>query len=269
MSHHAMHSESLQQVCLPTSVVCLYCNNSSKLLCAVQINKCPSIFNLGLESRIHIHGHPASGKTHLLYFLLATCLAEWKKAAVVFDMDGRFSISRFKQLLVSRVSTTTIIDRCLKNIHIFRPTSSDQLAVTLTHLPKYHAKHFPDIALGIVAIHSVDALTWLDHFKAEQLRLPHSALQNISSILEAIRLSLGSVVVLTDWGLVHKQVHAAQDNIHPNSVDLPRIHQITLSVIDTNSEDRQSLGVVKVAGRTEIRNFTLKVGPKALSVDLE
>jgi hypothetical protein len=240
-----------------------------KLLCSVQINKCPTIFNLGLESRIHIHGHPASGKTHLLYFLLATCLVEWKKAAVVFDMDGRFNISRFKQLLVSRLSTTTIVDRCLKNIHIFRPSSSDQLAVTLAHLPKYHAKHFPDIALGIVAIHSVDALTWLDRFKAEQLRLPHSASQNISSILETIRLSLGSVVVLTDWGLVHKQVHAAQVNSHPNPMDLPHIHQITLSVIDTSSEDRHSLGVVKVPGRTETRNFTLKVGSNAMSVNLE
>jgi len=246
-----MHSESLQQ-----------------LLCSVQVNKRPTLFNLGLENRIHIHGHPASGKTHLLYFLLATCLAEWEKAAVVFDMDGRFNIFRFRQLLVHRLSTTTVVDRCLKNIHIFRPTSSDQLAVTLAHLPKYHAKHFPDIALGMVAIHSVDALNWLDRFKAEQLRLPHNSLQNMSSYLETIRLSLGSVVVLTDWGLVHKQVHAAQDNIHPNSMDLPRIHQITLSVIDTDSEDRHSLGVVKV-GRTETRNFTLKVGPKTLSVDLE
>lgn len=239
-----------------------------KLLCAVHINKRPNIFNLGLESQIHIHGHPASGKTHLLYFLLATCLADWEKAAVVFDMDGRFNISRFKQLLVSRLSTTTIVDRCLRNIHIFRPTSTDQLAVSLAHLPKYHAKHFPDISLGIVAIHSVDALTWLDRFKAEQLRLPQGSLQKMSSILETIRLSLGSVVVLTDWGLVHKQVHA-QDDIHPNPTDLPRIHQITLSAVDTDSEDRYSLGVVKVPGRTDTRNFTLKVGPKGLSVDLE
>ena len=236
-----------------------------KLLCTVYSNKSPTIFNLGLESRIHIHGHPASGKTHLLYFLLAICLSEWEKAAVVFDMDGRFNISRFKELLVSRLSSTTIVDRCLKNIHIFRPTSSDQLAVTLAHLPKYHVKHFPDIALGIVAIHSVDALTWLDRFKAEQLRMPHGSFQNISSILETIRLSLGSVVVLADWGLVHKQ----QDNIHFNPMDLPRIHHITLSAIDSNSEDMHSLGIVKVRGRTETRNFTLRVGPKALSVDLE
>ena len=220
---------------------------------------------MGSEDRIHIHGHPASGKTHLLYFLLATCLAEWDKAAVIFDMDGKFNISRFKQLLVSRLSAMAIVERCLKHIHIFRPTSSDQLAVTLAHLPKYHAKHFPDIALGMVAIHSVDASYWLDRFKAEQLRPSHSSWQNISSILEKIRLSLGSVVVLTDWGLV-KQVHEARNNIHP---DPPLIHQITLSVDDTNSEDRHSLGVVKVPGRSETRNFTLKIGPKALSVDLE
>jgi len=113
-----------------------------------------------------------------------------------------------------------------------------------------------------VAIHSVDALYWLDRFKAEQLRLPS---QNMSSILETIRLSLGSVVVLTDWGLVqHKQAHEAQDNMNP-----PLIHHVTLSAIDTNSEDRHSLGVVKVPRRPETRNFTLKIGPNALSVLLE
>ena len=118
----------------------------------------------------------------------------------------------------------------------------------------------------MVAIHSVDALYWLDRFKAEQLRLPLGSLQNISSILETIRLSLGSVVVLTDWGLVqHKQAQEAQDNSHPNP---PHIHQITLSVIDTDSEDRHSLGVVNVPERSETRNFTLKIGPKALWVDL-
>jgi len=258
----------------------MYSESLQQLLFSVQINKCLSpSFNLG--DLVHIHGHPASGKTHLLYFLLATCTLPigWDKAAIVFDMDGKFNISRFKQLLVSRLkpseATTTIVERCLKHIHIFRPTSSNQLAVTLAHLPKYHAKHFPDIALGMVAIHSVDAFYWLDRFKAEQLRLPYGSLQNIYSILETIRFSLGSVVVLTDWGLVqHRQAqyahpHAPQHNIHPNPMDLPLIHQITLSVIDTNLEDRHTSGVVKVLGRPETKNFTLRIGPKALSIDVE
>jgi len=265
-----MHSETLQQLlfsvqransCLPTTV---------------------SSFNLG--DLVHIHGHPASGKTHLLYYLLATCTYGWDKAAVVLDMDGRFNIYRFKQLLVSRLeplsseAIMTIVERCLKRIHIFRPTSSDQLAVTLAHLPKYHAKHFPDIALGMVAIHSVDAFYWLDRFKAEQLRLanlPHSSLQNVSSTLQAVRLSLGSVVVLTDWGLVQQRQAGvsqytynpqAQDNIHPN---LPLIHQIILSVIDDNPEDRHTLGIINVYGRSETGNFTLRIQPRAISVDVE
>jgi len=245
-----------------------------------------SSFNSG--DLIHIHGHPASGKTHLLYYLLATCILPggWNKAAIVFDMDGKFNISRFNQLLVGRLNLsseaiTTIVERCLKHLHIFRPTSSDQLLVTLAHLHKYHAKHFPDIALGMVAIHSVDAFYWPDRFKTEQLRLanlPHSSLQNISSILEAIRLSLGSVVVLTDWGLIQQRQTGVsqyaynpqvQDNIHPN---FPHIHQITLSVMDTKSDDpeyRHALGVVKVPGRAEIRKFTLRIRPKALSIDVE
>ncbi|KAF8807511.1 hypothetical protein BYT27DRAFT_7189581 [Phlegmacium glaucopus] len=192
-------------------------------------------------------------------------------------MDGKFGISRFKELLVSRLkpllsseAITPIVERCLKNMHVFRPTSSDQLAVTLKHLPKYHAKHFPDIALGMVAIHSVDAFYWLDRFKAEQLRLanlPHSSLQNISSILEAVRLSLGSVVVLTDWGLVQPNVSQYAHN-HPNPMDLPLIHQITLSAIDTDSNDRHTLGVVKVPGRPGNKSFTVRIRPKDLSVDV-
>lgn len=252
-----------------------------KLLFSIQI-KCNSPFNLG--DLVHIHGHPASGKTHLLYYLLATCTLPttqgWDKAAIIFDMDGKFNISRFKQLLVNRLKSSEpimpIVERCLKNMHIFRPTSSDQLAVTLAHLPKYHAKHFPDIALGMVAIHSVDAFYWLDRFKAEQLRLanlPHSSLQNISSILEALRLSLGSVVVLTDWGLVQRQAnvshnnhpHEAQDNNHPK--DLPLIHQITLSLVDADSDDRHTLGVINVSGRPGTRSFTLRIQPNDLFVD--
>lgn len=244
---------------------------------------------------IHIHGNPASGKTHLLYFLLATCTLPtgWNKAAVVFDMDGKFNISRFKQLLVSRLkpslsseAITPIVERCLKHIHIFRPTSSDQVAVTLAHLPKYHAKHFPDIALGIVAIHSVDAFYWQDRFKAEQLRLanlPHNSLQDISSILDAVRLSLGSVIVLTDWGLVqHRQAnvsqypndpydHGAQANTHPNPMvpDPPLIHQITLDINSDDPGDRHTSGVIKVPGRPGAKNFTLRIRPQALSVDVE
>jgi len=244
----------------------MYSETLQQLLFSVQTNKCllfPSL-NLNLGDLVHIHGHPASGKTHLLYLLLATCTLQGK-AAVVLDMDGRFNISRFTQLLVNPV------DRYLKHIHIFRPTSSDQLAVTLAHLPKYHAKYFPDVALGMVAIHSVDSFYWLDRFKAEQLRLPHSSLQNISSILETIRLSLGSVVVLTDWGLPqHRQalLQEAQDNTHSNPMDLPLIHHITLSVTDTNLEDKHTSGVVKVLGRPD-KNFTLRIGPKALSLDVE
>ena len=274
MSHHHVSSESLQEVCSLNLMAARRLILYIKLLFSVQI---ASFKNLG--DLIHIHGHPGSGKTHLLYFLLATCtlpthLNGWDKAAIVFDMDHKFNISRFKELLIGRLkpslpseTITTIVERCLKHMHIFRPTSSDQLAVTLSYLPKYHVKHFPDMALGMVAIHSVDAFYWLDHFKAEQLRLAHNSLQNIPSILEAIRLSLGSVVVLTDWGLVqHRQIQYAY-NSHPNPT---LIHQITLSVINTDDpEDRHTLGIVDVHGRPVTGNFTLKIQPKALSVDLE
>lgn len=232
----------------------------SKLLFSVQTRP--------LGHLIHIHGHPGSGKTHILYYLLASCTG----AAIVFDMDGKFSMSRFKHLLLSskvrRIEALRIEGRTpdkaknLDHIHIFRPTSSDQLAVTLAHLPKYHAKHFPDMALEMVAIHSLDAFYWLDRFKAEQLQSPNHSLQNIYSILQTIRFTLGSVVVLTDWGLGQSQHLHPQDNIHPK-------YQITLSVTHTNSDETHTLAVVKAPGQPETSRFTLRIGSNTLSLDVE
>ncbi|KAL6310064.1 hypothetical protein BKA93DRAFT_889792 [Sparassis latifolia] len=198
---------------------------------------------LGPGDVIEIQGPAASGKSHLLYYLLMTCvipteyrsikLGGWAKAAVLFDTDGTFSIRRFHQLLVSRLSSLLsrpgqmldmlsqlaptpaeeLASQCLASLHILRPTSSQQLAASLVNLQEYHSTNsdLQSLEIGILAIDSMSAFYWKDRFTVERWRScgktigtsPSSTvpLQHILASLQDYRLSHGSVIVMTNWGL--------------------------------------------------------------------
>uniref|UniRef100_A0A0W0G2N5 RecA family profile 1 domain-containing protein n=1 Tax=Moniliophthora roreri TaxID=221103 RepID=A0A0W0G2N5_MONRR len=179
---------------------------------------------------LEIQGAPASGKTHLIYALLMSCiipvtygdaaiaLGGWSKAAIIFDTDHSFDLGRLKELLTSRLalplksdrhseSLQTLVDRCLKSVHIFRPTTSAQLASALLHLPLYHTTHLPDAQIGMIAIDSISAFYWPDRFHVEQMRLtrkPEQAAHHLRHVLTALqrfRLSHKPLMVLSNWGL--------------------------------------------------------------------
>lgn len=183
---------------------------------------------------VEIQGPPASGKTHLLYHLaitaitptthLATKLGGWDKAAVIFDTDGTFSIPRLHKLLIGRLTCLTrdspisdigeLVRTAMTKIHLFRPTSSVQLAASLLHLPAYHAARLPDDEIGFIAVDSISSFYWPDRFLVEQLGSAHSTgttgrgkssstnpLHYVLSALQKIRLSHGPVVALTNWGI--------------------------------------------------------------------
>ncbi|KAI0931927.1 hypothetical protein AcW1_000800 [Taiwanofungus camphoratus] len=198
---------------------------------------------------IEIQGPAACGKSHLLYHLLMTCiipsnyrsinLGGWDKAAVLFDTDGTFNIGRFQKLLVSRLSRSMslathsdkpsvtsqfaslpvedLASHCLTRLHIFRPTSSFQLAATLLHLPTYHSTtaSLQSVEIGILAIDSLSAFYWKDRFALEQIRSTESSsgpsvlamgsssgpLHHVLTALQKFRVSHGPVMVMTNWGL--------------------------------------------------------------------
>lgn len=200
----------------------------------------PTLGRDSVSSRtiIEIQGHTGSGKTHLLYFLLGTCILPfehlstfiggWKKAAFVFDMDGHFRISRFREILAARLrenlspsAIPSVVEKYLRRLHIFRPTSSDQLAITLKCIPKYHSKLFPDLELGMITIHSIDAFYWLDRFKTEQIRSVPAfkkpiIYQHIMTNLHNILLSCNATLVMTHGNLRKMNPHdyATDSNIH-------------------------------------------------------
>lgn len=172
---------------------------------------------------VHIQGPSGSGNTRLLYSLTATCclprqylscqLGGWDKAAFVFDMDSTFDVCRFQEILVERlgkyspsVPFAPLVDECLKRLHVFRPTSTEQLAVTLAHLPVHHSSNFLHTDMGLVAIHSVDAFHWVNLFRAEQQHISSSfrkrtPYHNVITELEALRRSFGAIILITHWGL--------------------------------------------------------------------
>ncbi|KAI8980681.1 hypothetical protein BD414DRAFT_464908 [Trametes punicea] len=186
---------------------------------------------------LEIQGPAASGKTHFVYHMIVTCLLPehhrdtelggWGKAAVLIDTDGKFSIRRLHDLLLSRLrrflggddvtdASTSLEDLAaeyLRNLHVFRPTSSAQLAITLLHLPNYHAtdRRLQNKEIGILAIDSMSAFYWRDRYSLEQLRdaadvksrsdLPPNPLLYVTRALAKFRASHRPVILMTNWGL--------------------------------------------------------------------
>ncbi|KAI0660408.1 hypothetical protein C8Q70DRAFT_50206 [Cubamyces menziesii] len=186
---------------------------------------------------VEIQGPAASGKTHFVYHMLIICLLPekhldielggWGKAAILIDTEGKFNIRRFHDLLLSRLrqylgedsspdSLTSLEDlavQCLQNLHVFRPTSSAQLAVTLLHLPRYHAteSRLQNQEIGLLAIDSMSAFYWRDRFTLEQLHdaaqgssranLPPNPILHVLKSLAKFRASHRPVILMTNWGL--------------------------------------------------------------------
>ncbi|CDO76615.1 hypothetical protein BN946_scf184868.g29 [Trametes cinnabarina] len=238
-----IHSESLQtflsSVRAGTSPPGLTQIPALDIYLASAVNSRPTArkWPLNKGDVLEVQGPAASGKTHFIYHMLVACLLPetrldmelggWGKAAILFDADGKFSIHRLHELLVSRlksflgdddsmdngVSTEDLATECLQHLHVFRPTSSAQLAITLLNLPHYHAtdSRLQRKEIGVLAIDSMSAFYWRDRYTLEQLRdaadsqtrtnLPPSPLLHVLKGLANFRTSHRPVILMTNWGL--------------------------------------------------------------------
>ncbi|KAI0307760.1 hypothetical protein B0F90DRAFT_1676958 [Multifurca ochricompacta] len=181
---------------------------------------------------IEIQGPSGSGKTHLLYYLICSCILPlrfggWNKVSVVFDTDGTFDIRRLQTLLQRRLTnnnnlpseqecpTSQVISVALRNVHIFRPKSSLQLAAGLVNLSSYHMSNLPTSEIALLAIDSVSAFYWLDCFAGEQQHtrahlashttpIPAPSINPLQTVLTALRTFRRShypIIVIVNWGL--------------------------------------------------------------------
>ncbi|KAM6498211.1 hypothetical protein JOM56_006159 [Amanita muscaria] len=185
----------------------------------------PSLDPLKPANLIEVQGPPACGKSHFLYYLVINCLLPialqgWDSIAVILDTELSFDLSRFQVLLISRIkrflpraddhAVQDLVQAALDRLHIFKPDSSSQLAVTIYHLPRYVADRFPDRRLGLVAIDSISAFYWPDRYTVQQLQTAHEGhnqfhrhpLNHVFIALRSLHLHWSPVIVLTNWGLV-------------------------------------------------------------------
>jgi DNA-repair protein XRCC2 len=221
---------------------------------------------------IEVQGPAASGKSHLFYYLLASCvlpasyssvnLSGWGKAAVLLDADHKFDVKRFSQLLRSRVgrlslnsaTVEAIATKALGLLHVFQPTSSHQLVATIQHLPMYLATNLPEVDLGLVAVDSITAFYWPDRYLQEQTRScnhsrPQSPLNDVLAALHSLAQSRGPLILLSSWDLSPSS--AAQDRWRldpstaasrpdtdkPGQQLLPISHRITVISSNLTSTD--------------------------------
>ncbi|KAI0034283.1 hypothetical protein K488DRAFT_22691, partial [Vararia minispora EC-137] len=185
---------------------------------------------------IEIQGGPASGKTHLLYHLVSVCILPtayggWNKAAILYDTDQGFDVRRLQQILITRVSThmlrahqegvdtASIVSGAMRNLRVFPVESASQLSASLQELPAYHGEELTTSEIAILAIDSLSAFYWEDRFAMESTRPRYSwstrafidpndlterarhPLHAILVAIQAMRLSHGPIIVLTNWGL--------------------------------------------------------------------
>lgn len=189
----------------------------------------PLLSSLSRGDVIEVQGPASSGKTHLLYHFVLLCIAPSRQmsidfggnglAAVVYDTDASFDVTRLHQLLLTRLSLVLpyniemarrLTEESLRRLHVFRPTSLLQLATSLLHLPLYHKVSIPEHEIGLLAVDSMSAFYWTDRFIAEQMRNmpqrePHPSsvnpLQHVLTALGRLRLSHAPFIILTNWGL--------------------------------------------------------------------
>jgi len=164
---------------------------------------------------------PSVGKSHLLMHFIMTCvlpvsrmgvqLHGWDKSAILFDLDHTFDVYRFRHLLVNHIKVhiptsdknlDLFVDLLLRKLHVFRPESLVQFAVTAANIPNYHSSSMPREEIGLVAIDSFSSFYWQDRFLGEQRRDGRpSGVEKALNYLEQIRQSHGSVIAYTNWGL--------------------------------------------------------------------
>jgi DNA-repair protein XRCC2 len=94
-----------------------------------------------------------------------------------------------------------IISVALRNIHIFRPKSSSQLAAGLANLSSYHVCNLPTSEIALLAVDSASSFHWLDRLAAERHTSPHlmNPLQTILTALWSFHRSHYPVTLILNW----------------------------------------------------------------------
>ncbi|KIP12461.1 hypothetical protein PHLGIDRAFT_61741, partial [Phlebiopsis gigantea 11061_1 CR5-6] len=184
---------------------------------------------------VELQGAPGTGKTRLVYDAVVGCilpdrrsgfeLGGWGQAAFVLDTEDTFDVQCLQRLLRARIDRSlqgedtaqlendpnhvraSALEEALRNLHIFRPASSTQLAATILQLPHYHHEepHIQDREFGLLVVDSMSSFYWQDRFTTEQLRggpsEARTPFRHVLTAIERIQASHRPTILLTNWGL--------------------------------------------------------------------
>lgn len=177
-----------------------------------------------------------SGKTHILYHIAAlstlpemyldTTLNGKAAAVIVLDNDGRFDVHRLRKIMeshikrccegpnhVSEEDIASIIDSALMHIHIYHPSSSENMISILEEVFVYlldQTKHHSgQRRLDAILIDSLGAFYWQDRMNelgpgsdGDQTGLGlDKTYRRLHEVLSKVCLKFGAFVVAANWGL--------------------------------------------------------------------
>ncbi|KAF9787147.1 hypothetical protein BJ322DRAFT_1053800 [Thelephora terrestris] len=225
---------------------------------------------------IEIQG-PSVGKSHLLMHFIVTCILPishhgWDKSAILIDLDHTFDVHRFKHLLKTHIRVhipnseedlDLFVDLLLQKLHIFRPESSVQFAVTAANIPNYHSSNMPEEEIGLVAVDCLSSFYWQDRFLGEQPRDGKpSGIEKALNSLEQIRQLHGSVIAYTNWGLPSAR-HNPENSSPFYPQHIPQLHspfagepQISHSILPvTYHMTMRTVAMPKISRDTDVEQL--------------
>ncbi|NXY82506.1 XRCC2 protein, partial [Alcedo cyanopectus] len=164
---------------------------------------------------IEFHGPEGTGKTEMLYHLVARCIAPKQggglEAEVLFvDTDHHFDLLRLVTVLERRLpqGTEEIIKQCLGRLFLVSCSSSTQLLLTLYSLENMFCSH-PSLCL--LMVDSISAFYWIDRSNGgESLPLQEMNLKKCANFLEKLVREHHLVLFATTQTLMQKSTNPAE-----------------------------------------------------------
>ncbi|XP_030120110.4 DNA repair protein XRCC2 [Taeniopygia guttata] len=164
---------------------------------------------------IEFHGPEGTGKTEMLYHLIARCIIPKAEGGleveVMFvDTDYHFDMLRLVTILENRLAqgTEEMIKQCLGRLFLVSCSSSTQLLLTLYSLENLFCAH---PSLCVLLLDSLSAFYWIDRSNGgESLTLQEMNLKKCANFLEKLVTQHHLILFATTQTLMQKSANSAE-----------------------------------------------------------
>nr|XP_009680552.1 PREDICTED: DNA repair protein XRCC2 [Struthio camelus australis] len=172
---------------------------------------------------IEFHGPEGTGKTEMLYHLIARCILPKSggglEVEVMFiDTDYHFDMLRLVTILEHRLaqSTEEMIKQCLEKLFLVNCNSSTHLILTLYSLENMFCTH-PSLCL--LVIDSISAFYWIDRSNGgESFNSQEKNLKKCAEFLEKLVREYHLALFATTQTIMQKSTNSAEGSF---SLKLP------------------------------------------------